>query len=61
MRVQKVYTVVEDSYTQASDSAKHLARLDGVETPVVWAVTRLRDAPEHTEVRPKYLTNGSRR
>lgn len=57
MRVQKVYTVVEVDFWQASAHAKSLALLDGVATPVVWAATRLRDAPEH---RAEYVTDGKR-
>lgn len=61
MRVQKVYTVVEESFWRASEHVKLLARLDGVENPVVWAATRLRDAPEHLDPRSKYLAHESGR
>lgn len=58
MRVHRVYSVVEESFTDASRHAKQLALLDGVRTPVVWSATRLCDAP----VRPvAYLTGGRER
>lgn len=42
---RKEYTFVRFSYQEASDEAKRLARLDGLEDPMVWAATHLGEVP----------------
>lgn len=55
-QLSRRYTIIAREYSEASAQAKRLAELDGLLPPVlVWAATRLRDAPEFE--RPKYLTD----
>lgn len=58
------YTLVARDYPEASAQAKRLGELDGLLQPMVWAATRLRDAPDsdapptlRAVTRPKYLTD----
>lgn len=43
--VRKTYTFVRFDYHAASREAKRLALLDGIESPAVYAATRLREVP----------------
>lgn len=64
-QVSRGYTLIGRTYAEVSAQAKRLAELDGLLPPrLVWAVTRLRDAPDSPEpptLRPRYLTNSSPR
>lgn len=45
LTTRKEYTFVRFSYQEASAEAKRLARLDGLDDPMVWAATCLREVP----------------